>query len=480
MEDQNDAMQRAFLRHLYKSRCKLQEGESTIKFIESGVRDFVAKTCDLVGEVKPVFQISQIIPAGSFYEGTKIGRTDEFDFMVILKRLSGADKLQIHNGCSPWYKKLELQKGVHLSQKYMCNCHMYKETYGDYLGNPHVLVIDFWNNVSSVTKSNPLHRENSEGQLYSKVINEKRKLLLNYAIKPSMPLMPGSTEKSLVSLNDVDIGVDLMMAIEHPFPETIASQPSFPSEFKDLLHSHGCHIITKSCHIEHFPQPTCWFITFAALELQLMKNMDTHHKECYKILKSLMIGEVNFQGKCMNLSSYVLKTAFLFHVYGSNKCTHSKFDVKCIIEVLNYLANCLFNFDMPCFFARDMNTWGYLFEFPCFTWSEFSKYPDETFGLCWMKMWYKIVLFMKKIIGKENINEKKNWMVVTDKCDYIKGVIFYVLERYSTYTLTEVYKGQLPQTEISGLTLASCSDQQFTDYIQNMKKYHNIQLDMLL
>ncbi|XP_062606263.1 uncharacterized protein LOC134268079 isoform X2 [Saccostrea cucullata] len=473
-------MQRAFLKHLYKSRCKLQEEEDTMKFIESCVRDFVAKTCYLVGEAKPIFKISQNIPSGSFYEGTKIGKTDEFDFMVILKALSGADKLQIHDGCNPWYKKLELKKGVHFGQRYMCNCHMNTETYGNYLGNPQILVGDFWNNISSVSKSNPLCIENSEGKLYSKV-NEKQKLLFNYTKKP---LMSASTESGLVPLNDVNIGVDLMMAIEHPCPETIASQPSFPSQFKDMLHSHGCPIITKSCHIEHFPQPTCWFITFAALELELMKNMDTHHKECYKILKCLLIGEVNFPGKCMNLSSYVLKTAFLFHVYGSNKCTHSRFDAKCIIEVLNYLANCLFDFDMPCFFARDMNTWGYVFEFPCFRWPEYGigKCPNQivTFALCWMKMWYKIVQFLKRAISKENINNKENWIRVTDKCDYIKGVIFYVLERYSTRSLIEVFKGQLPQTEISGLTLASCSDQQFMDYIQNMKKYHNIQLDMLL
>ncbi|XP_061194794.1 uncharacterized protein LOC133202957 [Saccostrea echinata] len=475
-------MQRAFLKHLYKSRCKLQEEDNTMKFIESGVRDFVAKTCKLVGEAKPIFQISQIIPSGSFYEGTKIGRADEFDFMVILKGLSEADKLILHNGCNPWYTRLQLKRGIHFGQRYMCNCHMNRETYGNYLGNPQILVADFWSNISSVSKSDLFCRENSDGKLCSKV-NEKQKLLFKYTEKPLMS-QSESTEAGLVPLNDVTIGVDMMMAIKHPSPETIASQPSFPSQFKELLLTHGCHIITKSCHIEHFPQPTCWFITFSALELELMKNMDTHHKECYKILKSLMIGEINFPGKCMNLSSYVLKTAFLFHVYGTNKCTHSRFDAKCIIEVLNYLANCLFHFDMPCFFARDMNTWGYLFEVPCFIWPEFStgKYPNEivTFALCWMKMWYKIVLFIKEAISKENINKKAKWMVVTDKCDYIKGVIFYVLERYSTSSLTEVYKGHLPETDIADLTLASCSEEKFTDYIQNMKKHHNIQLEMLL
>jgi hypothetical protein len=197
-----------------------------------------------------------------------------------------------------------------------------------------------------------------------------------------------------------------------------------------------------------------------------------------------MIGEINFPGKCMNVSSYVLKTAFLFHVYGEKKCTHSRFDAKCINDVLDYLADCLYHFNMPSFFARNMNTWGHVFEFPCFAWPEYGeyRYPHVIikFALCWMKMWYKIVVFVKKAISEESVAKKGDWLVVTDKCNYIKGVILYVLERYSTNSLIEVFKEQLSQKDITDLTLDSCSEEQFQDYIQKMREHHNIKLDMLL
>lgn len=35
--------------------------------------------------------MSDVIPTGSFYEGTKIGAPDEFDFMIVLKQLTGPD-----------------------------------------------------------------------------------------------------------------------------------------------------------------------------------------------------------------------------------------------------------------------------------------------------------------------------------------------------------------------------------------------------
>ncbi|XP_062606273.1 uncharacterized protein LOC134268086 [Saccostrea cucullata] len=242
MGDQNDAMQRAFLKHLYKSRCKLQEEEDTTKLIESCVRDFVAKTCNLVGEAKPVFKISQIIPSGSFFEGTKIGKTDEFDFMVILKALSGADKLQIHDGCNPWYKKLELKKGVHFGQRYMCNCHMNKETYGNYLGNPQILVGNFWNNISSVSKSNPLCIENSNGKLYSKV-NEKQKLLFNYTRNAGVNRVWSSSFERCEYWRGPDDGHKTPLSRNHSlsvfFSFTIqryASQPWLPHHHKILPH----------------------------------------------------------------------------------------------------------------------------------------------------------------------------------------------------------------------------------------------------
>lgn len=67
-------MQRAFLRHVFRTRCIMKEKSDEKRDIESGVHDIVEEILHAVGQTNPEFQFSKILPSGSFYEGTKFER----------------------------------------------------------------------------------------------------------------------------------------------------------------------------------------------------------------------------------------------------------------------------------------------------------------------------------------------------------------------------------------------------------------------
>ena len=161
----------------------------------------------------------------------------------------------------------------------------------------------------------------------------------------------------LVDSNVLEIGIDLMRAFKHPNPSLILSSHGFPREYGDLLGSFGCHLVAKSCHntIKRHEgsdysifRCNCWFVSFAAIETKMMNCLDDGHKKCYKVLKALLVGNANYPGKCMNLSSYILKNAFLFHVFDKIGCNKMKYE-SCIPCILEYLKNGFENVNMPCF-----------------------------------------------------------------------------------------------------------------------------------
>lgn len=176
-----------------------------------------------------------------------------------------------------------------------------------------------------------------------------------------------------------------MLAVEHPdiHVADILSRRGFPSKFTDVLNKSKSHIVAKACHTEHGANGKCWFISLSAMKRDLVYKMDQHHKQCYKILKSLLVCDISASRKLMNLSFYVLKTAFLYHVHGDSRCIKSNLSIF-IKEVLKYFPSNLFHVRMPGFFAIDMNTWGHLLETPWSSWTPSAnlKGMPNPFELC--------------------------------------------------------------------------------------------------
>lgn len=362
-----------FLLHAFKLKCEFQVmvNEIVTADIEAGVRKMIEFVLQQLKQRCPEFEVADIIPTGSFYEGTKVGAPDEFDFMLTLAKLSVPDKISLHPGCSVWYPHIKLQPEVDFPSQYKVNVRLDGEQSKDkdFLGNPRFVVLDFWKEIkkeiASLNNSSvKFILPHTKGSISFEPC-ESKKLEFFYIQKSTLPENTSiQSEVKIFPVESLKIGVDLMLAMDHPSLESVVELPGFPKRFKDLLFKHGCHVVPKSCHINHMARTKCWFVTFSCMERELISNMNEHHKKCYKILKSLISCDINMSRKCMNLSSYTLKTAFLFHVYGENGCLSSETLSGCVCDVLDYMSSNLYHTKMPCFFARDMNTWGNILETP--------------------------------------------------------------------------------------------------------------------
>lgn len=473
---------RAFFKHLYSSRCKFEEGLEEVAHIGDNIHTIVQTLLREFGETNPVFRISKIIPTGSFYENTKVGSPDEFDFMVVLENLSQTGSIELKQGCTPWHPKVKILKNTSLYNKYIPSLN-FDNTPDEYLGEPCKLVYDFWKELSSQISRKPLSVKTSFGTI-STVPNTAQKLQFEYIKSPNVPVPADTLCAGLIHLKTTLIGVDLMLAIEHPDNSSVFSTSGFPHDFSPNLKQNGCHIIAKSCHDQgHFPDPPCWFISFAAYELETMKAMDEKHKTAYKILKCLLIGEINYPGKCMNLSSYMLKTALMFHVHGENKCINPRHYSSCIDDILGYLKKGFYNIDMPCFFARDLDTWGYLLEVPCFNW-QFDLSDDEKkigenqmYTLLWLKLWYTVIDTTETLITEESCDGQDKWLAIVDRFDFYKASIRFLLEKY--YSSAEVYKSQLKRREMKLNHLNEIVNERFKDYVKKLHEKYNMKLNII-
>lgn len=280
----------AFVKYINKTLCEFQIEADRVATsdIEAGIRTIIKDILDAIKETVPTFEMSDVIPTGSFYEGTKIGAPDEFDFMIVLKQLTGPDKLNLHRGCSDWYPQIELKQGMVFSRKYMVNTFINDEQrHKNYLGSSRFLVLYFWREVREMLKRKTFSIDTARGTISSDSC-QKKKLVFFYKhkVKKSLPKPKNEAEAKLamVFVESLKIGVDLMLAIEHPCLEFILQLPGFPNSFKELLFEHKCHIVAKSCHKDHSCFPACWFISFSTMERELMNGMNEHHKNVTEFL----------------------------------------------------------------------------------------------------------------------------------------------------------------------------------------------------
>lgn len=470
-------MAEGFLQYVHESRCKFrfEADRTSTDEIESGIRFLINDIVKRIEKTAPEFKILDIIPTGSSYEGTKNEAPNEFDFMLILKELSGPGKLNLHQGCSDWYPQIELRKHVNFPRKYMVNVNYTnrENEYEQFLGSPRIVVQNFGKKIQQLIQETTLRVDTPRGKLSVKPC-EGRKLVCSYihylenALKK--PNYDPEAEKAIVFKGQVDIGVDLMLAVEYPHVADILSRRGFPSTFEDLLSKSKCHIVAKACHTEHGANGKCWFISCSAMERDLVYKMGQHHKQCFKILKSLLVCDISASRKIMNISSYVLKTAFLFHVHGDNRCMKSNLSV-CIKEVLEYLSSNLFHVRMPCFFARDMNTWGHLLETPCFSWTPSANFKGlpHAFELCWIKLMFEFINYLKSAVYEGSmagaLKTKDDYEKLISKCNYFKEVVSRLLKLYSDRSQNEVYR-----LEEGNRTLSACNDGFFYDYLEHLKK----------
>ena len=215
--------QNAFFRYIYRSECIFQENKDDLLDIEYSVRALLDQLFSEVSKTRPAFRVSKLIPSGSFYEGTKVRLPDEFDFMLVLDPSPFATSIKLAPGCSPWFKRIFLEDP--------------KQYYGtfpialeDRIATPVSVEVLLWKCLREVVEYRPITIQTRFGRMTTKAV-DKHKLFLLYT--QSHPrLGENANEKALVEVKQTEIGVDLMLAFEHPKPLEVIEEVDFPKKVR--------------------------------------------------------------------------------------------------------------------------------------------------------------------------------------------------------------------------------------------------------
>ncbi|CAH1787883.1 unnamed protein product [Owenia fusiformis] len=76
-------------------KCKLKLSDSEIKEHQEEIISKVRRLCDKLGELYPVFAVGDILPNGSYFNGSKIIYPDECDLLLVFKHISVGNDVYI-------------------------------------------------------------------------------------------------------------------------------------------------------------------------------------------------------------------------------------------------------------------------------------------------------------------------------------------------------------------------------------------------
>lgn len=109
----------------------------------------------------------------------------------------------------------------------------------------------------------------------------------------------------------MDIAVDIMPAFPvffQDFAETDRLREYHLKVGLNQVHNLAFYLISKSC--KHNYEGICWQNSFAHVESEMIRKMDSGKKKCYRVLKLLFTSDQ--MGKSEYLTSYALKSAIMY------------------------------------------------------------------------------------------------------------------------------------------------------------------------
>ena len=189
-------------------------------------------------------------------------------------------------------------------------------------------------------------------------------------------------------------------------------------------------------------------------------------------MKALLIGEAAYPGKCMNLSSYMLKTAVLHHVHTHPQCRDMRY-TRCIPQIIEYLGNCFQQVRMPCFFARKLDVWGDAVVAPIL--EHAYKLPDidnkTAYSMLWVEFWRRVVLVIGELLSEEFVSKQANQPDISNKLASFRALVAFLLEQYfrsRQYRSAALLSASGPTMPFRHIPQNVKSE--FPQYIENWKK----------
>lgn len=305
----------SFLRDIYRNELKYKIGRNEVKFIQRGIEDLVETIVNVIeieakeeiGQIKKEYQqafpslvllpnADKVVGIGSFYDKTKNGYPNEFDFNYVLFTFS-SDQLTQTTYATFGYTHDPSFKKVHRTVKYvLCRKSLREKLVYERNGR----VIQF--------------------EKYDEQIGPTSRLLFSY-----------HTDNSVRTIN-----VDLILAVRRVDEELWDKKLHPVSEFmENIALTGGVFYVNDK-------------MTFPETEVAVMRYVVSHkHRKACRILKYLMNGHKDGEILAKRLrqtglfneiiSSNRIKTEIILHHF---KCQRTdRYLFPCVLKILDSINN---------------------------------------------------------------------------------------------------------------------------------------------
>ena len=324
-----------YLTGLDETETKFDASASEVADIESAVVQVCYRILEEVYELDNRFKTSRVLKTGSFYDGTKIRKPNEFDLMAVNEELSRPGLCKAVRECP------------------------------DAAGFAHVLIED--KSVSDRWKG--LTYSRGDGRLYIVPYNQCGSVQVRFGemvtnayerlcsrqrqrtistptgtlkmiqwgtntVRPGCRFQLKWRSSSTDAYNHLNIKVDLTFAVE----VEVENDRESASNSLYLLVPAWCYECQE--HFSHNNITLCWKRSFSLIEKQMFEEMGHQHihKRCNRVLKYLK-DMFYLDRNPFQISSYVIKTLVLRHEERYKEKQHKCLE-KCVLRILHDLVHC--------------------------------------------------------------------------------------------------------------------------------------------
>ena len=361
-----------FYRTLHEIITDFRMSREELNDIQEAVEEIVWQYADTVATIEPRFKAKSIHGVGSFYEGTKILKIDEFDFLYIIDELSNdalieMEKIQVedvlgvavriknvdHFKDSKWLLDTDGNGDSYLS---MLNFLPAKAAF--YIKSPHESFSDVLSRAAESFRSQSLSSKKSSGTL--SLMGQELKAGPNVELWFEWQSFKGDWFGLKADITPVIRGANL--------PDMISEEECEHIPYLTQLHTTGSYLVMPS-KFRHMMMPYTFSPTFTETERDLMKDLNQSHRMAYQCLKFLLLDlytrrnplycdlhtflipavypdvelkdvlkKLDYLTHKSFLSSYCLKTAVLLH---ARDCQLQQNPELCSLDVMSRLLGCV-------------------------------------------------------------------------------------------------------------------------------------------
>ena len=323
-----------YLTGLDETETKFDVSASEVADIESAVVQVCYRILEEVYELDNRFKTSRVLKTGSFYDGTKIRKPNEFDLMAVNEELSRPGLCKAVRECpdaAGFAHVLIEDKSVSDRWKGL--------TYSRGDGRLYIVPYDQYGSVQ-------LRFGEMVTNAYECLCSRQRQRTISTSTGTlkmiqggTNPVRPGCCIRlcwwpsSADAYNPLYIEVDLTFAVE----VEVENDRQSARNSLYLLVPVWCY----ECQ-EHFYNniTLCWRRSFSLIEKQMFEEMGHQHihKRCNRVLKYLK-DMFYLDTDPFQISSYVIKTLVLRHEERYKEKQHKCLE-KCVLRILHDLVHC--------------------------------------------------------------------------------------------------------------------------------------------